>query len=54
MLVMPIVVGMLMGMYHSLVAVLMTVMAMGLGLVPVLMLVFVFIVAAHSSPLLSL
>jgi len=53
-LVMPVVVGMLMGMHHSPVAVLMAVMAMGLGLVPMLMLVFVFIVAAHSSALLSL
>jgi len=46
-LVMPVFVGVLMGMHHGLMAVLMPVMAMGLGLVPVLMLVFVFIVAAH-------
>ncbi|MEW6658761.1 MAG: hypothetical protein AB1424_08875 [Thermodesulfobacteriota bacterium] len=53
-LVMPIVVGVLMGMSLGLVAVLMAVVAMGLRLMRVLMLMLVLVVAAHCSSLLSL
>jgi hypothetical protein len=52
-LVMPIVVSVLMGMSHGLVAVLMPVMGMGLRVMGVLMLMFVLVVAAHGSSLLS-
>jgi hypothetical protein len=50
----PVVMGMLVAMSRSLVAVLMPVMAMRLGLMGVLMLMFVFIVTAHFTSLLSL
>ncbi len=53
MLVMPIVMGVLMGMYRSLVAMLMTIMAMGHFFVPVFVLMFVFAMAAHLSHPLS-
>lgn len=46
-LVMPVVVGVLMGMHRCLVAVLMAIVAMRFALVTVFMLMFVFIVAAH-------
>jgi hypothetical protein len=52
-LVMPVVVGVLMGMHRGLVAVLMAIVAMRFALVTVFMLMFVFIVAAHCSSLLS-
>jgi hypothetical protein len=52
-LMMPIVMGVLMGMGGSLVAVLMPVMAMRRLVVLVLMLMLVLVMAAHQSSLLS-
>jgi hypothetical protein len=52
-LVMPIVVGVLVAMSRSLVAVLMAIMAMGARFVLMLMRMFVFVMAAHQSSLLS-
>jgi hypothetical protein len=50
-LVMPVVVGVLMGMHHGLMAVLMAVVDMGPGLVFMLVLMFIFAVATHlGSP----
>jgi len=46
-LVMPIVVGVLMGVHRRLVAVLMAVVAMSLRFMTVLVLMFVLVVAAH-------
>jgi len=51
--VMPVVVSVLMGMHHGLVAVLMAVMAMRARFVLVLMLMLVLRMAAHKSSLLS-
>jgi len=51
-LMMPVVVGVLMSVHRVFVAVLMAVVAMGLALVPVLMLVLVFAMATHPSALL--
>lgn len=51
-LMMPVVVGVLMSVHRGFVAVLMAVVAMGLALVPVLMLVLVFAMATHLSALL--
>jgi len=53
-LVMPVVVGVLMGVHRGFVAVLMAVMAMGHSIVAVLVLMFVFAMAAHQATLLSL
>jgi hypothetical protein len=52
-LMMPIVVGVLMGVHRGLVAMVMAIVAMALGFVPVLMLMLFFAMAAHQSPLLS-
>ena len=52
-LMMPVFVRVLMGMSCGLVAVLMAVVGMRLGLMGVLMLMFVLVVAAHGSSLLS-
>jgi hypothetical protein len=48
-IVMTVAVHMLVGMFPALMAVLMTVMRMSHGLVVMLVLVFVFVVAAHSN-----
>ena len=47
MLMMPVVVGVLMSVHRGFVAVLMAVVAVSLGLVPMLMLMLVFAMAAH-------
>jgi hypothetical protein len=52
-LVMPVAVGVLVGMSRGLVAVLMPIVAMGFRGVGVLVLMLVFVVAAHQSSLLS-
>jgi hypothetical protein len=52
-LMMPVVVGVLMTVHRTCVAVLMAVVAMSLGLVTVLMLMLVFAVTTHPSALLS-
>jgi len=51
-LMMPVVVGVLMRVHRGFVAVLMAVVAVGLGLVPVLMFMLVFAVATHPLSLL--
>lgn len=52
-LVMPIIMGVLMRMTGGLVAVLMAIMSMGRRFVGVFMLMFVFVMAAHDTSLLS-